>query len=71
MQKVVTSIVYDQMDSVYRKRFATIQDAESHYGLTLSDSLADLVIDRREAKAGRPKHKPSLTEFETRNEASP
>ena len=31
----------------YRKKFATLEDAEIHYGLTLSDSLAELVIDKR------------------------
>ena len=35
---------------MYRKKFATVEDAEIHYGLTLVDSLAELVIDKRPSK---------------------
>ena len=35
---------------MYRKKFATVEDAEIHYGLTLVDSLAELVIDKRQSK---------------------
>lgn len=40
---------------VYKKKFATLEDAEIHYGLTLSDSLAELVIDKRQANSGKSK----------------
>jgi hypothetical protein len=43
------------VNSFYRKKFATFENAEIHYGLTLSDSLAELVIDRRQAKRGKQK----------------
>ena len=43
-----------RVNSVYRKKFVTVNDAEIHYGLTLSDSLAELVIDKR-SKSRRPK----------------
>ena len=39
-----------RVNSVYRKKFATVEDAEIHYGLTLGDSLAELVIDKRPSK---------------------
>lgn len=35
--------------NMYRKSFATLEDAEIHYKLTLSDSLAELVIDGRKS----------------------
>ena len=40
------------MNSSYTKRFSSFEDAESHCGLSLSDTLAELVINRR--KPGRP-----------------
>lgn len=42
---------------MYRKKFGTLQDAEVHYGLTLSDSLAELAIDNRQAKSRKSKPK--------------
>ena len=44
-----------RVNSVYTKKFVTVNDAEIHYGLTLSDSLAELVIDKRRSKSRRPK----------------
>ena len=43
---------------MYRKKFATLEDAEVQYGLTLSDGLAELVIDRRQANSRSVKAKP-------------
>ena len=39
----------------YKKKFATLEDAEIHYGLTLSGSLAELVIDKRKANSRKSK----------------
>ena len=39
-------------NSSYTKRFASLEDAKSLYGLSLSDTLAELVINR--PKPGRP-----------------
>ena len=44
-----------RVNRIYRKKFVTVNDAEIHYGLTLSDSLAELVIDKRRSKSRRPK----------------
>ena len=38
-----------------QKKVCNSNDAEIHYGLTLSDSLAELVIDKRRSKSRRPK----------------
>ena len=35
---------------MYKKKFATVEDAKIYYGLTLADSLAELVIDKRPSK---------------------
>ena len=43
------------VNSIYRKKLVTVNDAEIYYGLTLSDSLAELVIDKRRNKSRRPK----------------
>ena len=47
-----------QVTTMYREKFATLEDAEVHYGLTLSDGLAELVIDRRQANSRYVKAKP-------------
>ena len=47
-----------RVTTMYRKKFATLEDAEVHYGLTLSDGLAELVIDRRQANSRYVKAKP-------------
>ena len=50
---IIHNFVYcclrSQVNSVYRKKFATV-DVEIHYSLTLVDSLAELVIDKRPSK---------------------
>jgi hypothetical protein len=43
-----------RINSSYRKRFASLDDAESHFGLSLCDSLAELVIKNRKAKPTKP-----------------
>ena len=43
-----------RVNSVYRRKFLTVNEAEIHYGLTLSDSLAELVIDKKRGKSRRP-----------------
>ena len=58
-----------RVNSVYRKRFATLDDAQIHYGLTLSDSLAELVIDKRQANSGKTKR--PLVESEMSTSALP
>ena len=40
---------------MYRNTFKTLKAAEVHYGLTLSDSLAELTIDKRPANSGKQK----------------
>ena len=54
-----------RVNSVYRRKFLTVNKAEIHYGLTLSDSLAELVIHKKRGKSRRPKN------FVEMSEASP
>ena len=43
-----------RVNVVYRKKFATIEEAEVHYGLTLSHSLAELVINYKNSRKSKP-----------------
>ena len=49
----IDSRLRSRVNVMYRNTFETLEAAEIHYGLTLSDSLAELTIEKRPANSSK------------------